>query len=107
MSNIHSTAYTELQSMYDELQSYLDSVLLGPENEILLRQCEHLGDLIYRYNVAILEKNSKLHAIKQTSIIELTKQAREAKEALRKAEEQLKIFAQVAKTLDKILAQLG
>lgn len=44
MDTSHKTAYTELQSMYSELKNYLDSVMLDPEDELLLRKCEHLGD---------------------------------------------------------------
>lgn len=43
MDHSHNTVYAELESMYDELQSYLDSVMLDPEDEPLLLQCEQLG----------------------------------------------------------------
>lgn len=103
MDHSHKIAYNELKSMYDELQSYLDSVMLDPEDEPLLLQCEQLGDQIYAYNAAILKKNSVTLAKGQGSVKELINQA---KGALKKAEDKVKILAQVANAIDKLLSQL-
>ncbi|MCK8069825.1 hypothetical protein AB6C66_21490 [Vibrio splendidus] len=107
MDHNHKIAYDELKSMYDELQSYLDSVMLDPEDEPLLLQCEQLGDQIYAYNAAILKKNSVTLAKGQGSVKELINQAKGAKVALKKAEDKVKILAQVANAIDKLLSQLA
>ncbi|ELE8118386.1 hypothetical protein RB980_000976 [Vibrio fluvialis] len=107
MDHSHNTAYAELESMYDELQSYLDSVMLDPEDEPLLLQCEQLGDQIYAYNVVILENNSVTLAKGQGSLEELINQVKEAKKALKSAEDKVKVLAQVANAIDKVLAQLA
>lgn len=107
MDHSHNTVYAELESMYDELQSYLDSVMLDPEDESLLLQCEQLGDQIYAYNVVILEHNSVTLAKGQGSLKELINQAKGAKEALKSAEDKVKVLAQVANAIDKVLVQLA
>ncbi|HHF2874097.1 TPA: hypothetical protein ACPJ0A_004384 [Vibrio diabolicus] len=107
MNHSHKTAYTELKSMYDELQSYLDSVMLDPEDESLLLQCELLGDQIFAYNAAILKNNSVILAKGQGSLKELINQAKGAKEELKSAEDKVKVMAQVANAVDKVLAQLA
>ncbi|ENM5744273.1 hypothetical protein V9R52_000032 [Vibrio mimicus] len=103
----HRESYAELKSMYDELQSYLDSVLLEPEDEVILLKCEKLGEQVYAYNVAIIEGNSSLHSAKSESIRALIEQARTAKDALKKAEDKVKTLAKVAKVIDKVLEQLS
>ncbi|EPZ7319846.1 hypothetical protein ACXR5E_002452 [Vibrio mimicus] len=103
----HSESYAELKSMYDELQSYLDSVLLEPEDEVILLKCEKLGEQVYAYNVAIIEGNSSLHSAKSESIRALIEQAKTAKEALKKTEDKVKTLAKVAKAIDKVLEQLA
>ncbi|MCG9647989.1 hypothetical protein L1D24_05320 [Vibrio brasiliensis] len=107
MDTSHKTAYSELQSMYNELKNYLDSVMLDPEDEPLLRKCEHLGDKIYSYNEAILEGNSQMYAAEQGCIEELVQQAKGAQELLKSSEEKVKVVSQVANALDKIFQQLG
>ncbi|EGQ9065228.1 hypothetical protein WD347_004714 [Vibrio parahaemolyticus] len=107
MDHSHKTAYTELKTMYDELQSYLDSVMLDPEDEPLLLQCEQLGDQIFAYNAAILKNNSVTLAKGQGSLMDLINQVKNAKEALKSAEDKVKVLAQVANAIDKVLAQLA
>ncbi|KQH83480.1 hypothetical protein, partial [Vibrio fluvialis] len=107
MDHSHNTAYAELESMYDELQSYLDSVILDPEDEPLLLQCEQLGDQIYAYNVVILENNSVTLAKGQGSLEELINQVKEAKKALKSAEDKVKVLAQVANAIDRAIVKCG
>ncbi|MDT3294771.1 hypothetical protein Q4Q49_03555 [Shewanella sp. SP1S1-7] len=107
MDNNHDTAYLELKSMYEELQSYLSSVIVDPEEEVLLLKCEQLGDKIYAYHAAIIKQNSHLHAIGQESIKKLINQAKDARESLKNAENKVKCFAQVANAIDKIFELLG
>ncbi|NVD06788.1 hypothetical protein FCU94_07660 [Vibrio sp. JPW-9-11-11] len=107
MDASHKTAYSELQSMYNELKNYLDSVMLEPEDEQLLRKCEHLGDKIYTYNAAILENNSRMYEAEQGCIKELIQQAKGAQEMLKSSEDKVKVVAQVANALDKIFQHLG
>jgi hypothetical protein len=107
MDNSHNTAYAELKSMYNELQSYLDSVILDPKDEELLLKCEQLGDKIYAYNAAILENNSRIYSVGQDSIKDLINQAKAAKKALESAENKVKVFAQVANAIDKVFEQLS
>lgn len=107
MKTSHDTAHLELKKMYDEIKTHIDSIILGPDEEILLNQCEELGDKIYFYNVAIIEKNSKLQSINNTNIIELIKQVQEARKAVSKSSDTLKSVAQVSKIIDKVLTQLN
>ncbi|EOX4188944.1 hypothetical protein ACPF4C_002629 [Vibrio cholerae] len=107
MDHSHNTVYAELESMYDELQSYLDSVMLDPEDEAFLLQCEQLGDQIYAYNKAILENNSVTLAKGQGSLKELINQAKGARNALKSAEDKVKVLAQLANAIDKVLVQLA
>lgn len=96
MDHSHKTAHIELKRMYNELQSYLDSVMRDPEDEAILRQCEQLGEQIYAYNAAMLKNNSKLLFKRQEDIKELINQAKRANEALKSAEDKVKALAQVA-----------
>lgn len=106
MTPSHDLAYEELQSLYDQLTDYLDSVMLAPEEEPLLFKSERLGEKVRAYHVAILEKNSTLLAAQQHDIHALIEQANSAKKALQSAEDKVKIIAQVAKGVDKAVDQL-
>lgn len=66
-----------------------------------------LGDQIYAYNVVILENNSVTLAKGQGSLKELINQAKEARKALKSAEDKVKVLAQVANAIDKVLVQLA
>ncbi|AWB02074.1 hypothetical protein [Vibrio harveyi] len=106
MKPSHDLAYDELQSLYDQLMDYLDSVMLEPEEEYLMLKSEQLGEKIRLYNVAILEKNSRILVAQQHDINTLIEQATSAKKALQSAEDKVKILAQVAKGVDKVVDQL-
>lgn len=107
MDQNHQLAHAELLSLYNELQDYLDSVILDPEDESILRKCEQLGEKIYAYNAAIVENNSRLLAAEQAGIKELITQTKEAKKALERAEDTVKVIAQIANAIDKVFEQLG
>ena len=107
MDNSHNTAYAELECMYNELNSYLESVILGPEHDELVAKCEQLGNKIYDYHAAILVNNSRILSAEQESLKVIINKAKEAREALEAAENKVKILAQVANAIDKVFEQLS
>lgn len=106
MSDNNAT-HEELQSAYDEINTYLNNIMLGPENESLLRSFEELGDKLHEYHTVIIEANSNKLKASQKELEDLISSANEAKEVLQEAEEHVKKLAKVASSVDKIVKQLG
>jgi hypothetical protein len=107
MEHTHDSTYQELKALYDELTSYLDSLMLAPQDEDVLLKHELLGEKIYEYHAAILDKKSKLYLVNQSEIAALITHAEKANELLKNAEKQVKYLAKIANAIDKVIEKLG
>ncbi|MEZ9449414.1 hypothetical protein AB4184_18395 [Vibrio splendidus] len=98
-----SESLTESQSMYNELQSYLDLVMQESRDDVFLIKCEK----IYAYNVSIREMNSGLHSVGQESIKGLINQAKESTESLKSTKDKIKVMVQAVNAIDKVFELMG
>ncbi|GAB6262931.1 hypothetical protein [Photobacterium sp. R1] len=105
--SLHAEAYKELDATYRLIQNYLDSTMLTPDQESLILQCEAYGEQIYRYNRALIEKQSALLDSREEDVQSLLMLAKAARKSLEEVTEHAETVAKIARGLDKLLKQLA
>ena len=106
MIEMHEKAYAEIKSLYDELQTYLDSIIMTPEQEHLCLKCEKLGDKIVEYNISIITNNSRLSQSNNEALSILLKEVSLARATIKNDINKVKSVAKTASAIDKILEKL-
>ena len=59
MNQVHKINLKEIESLYEELKAYLDSSILGAQQEDLYQKCDQLAEKLVAYDMAIISNNSK------------------------------------------------
>lgn len=106
MIETHEKAYAEIKYLYDELQTYLDSIIMTPEQEHICLKCEKLGDKIVEYNISIITNNSRLSQSNNEALSSLLEEVSLARATIKNDINKLKSVAKAASAIDKVLEKL-
>lgn len=106
MIETHEKAYAEINSLYDELQTYLDSIIMTPEQEHICLKCEKLGDKIVEYNISIITNNSRLSQLNNEALSSLLEEVSLARTTIKNDIDKVKSAAKAASAIDKVLEKL-
>ncbi|ELY5145828.1 hypothetical protein SM738_004484 [Vibrio vulnificus] len=102
-----NATYEELQSAYDEIHSFLNDEMVGPEHDSLIASFEELGDKLQEYHSQLIEKNSSTFKASLEELDELITSAKEGIKELKEVDNKIKKLAKVAHAVDKVVEQIG
>ena len=107
MNQAHKKNLEEIESLYDELNTYLESCIVGAEQEELYQKCDQLAEKLAAYDMAIIASNSKIveQSIPELEAILIT--VKDAKASVRNDLNTLNNMTGVARSLDKVLDTLN
>ncbi|GGN39183.1 MULTISPECIES: hypothetical protein [Marinomonas] len=106
MNETHEKTQAEIQSLYDELQAYLNSTIASPEQEHLYQKCDQLGEKLIDFRIALIGNNSILNQANIADLDTLLVEVTAARSNIQKDVSALKTVSQVASLIDKVLEKL-
>ncbi|MEP0073177.1 MAG: hypothetical protein ABJE79_10765 [Marinomonas sp.] len=107
MNQVHKNNLAEIESLYDELKTYLDSCIVGAEQEGLYQRCDQLAEKLVAYDMAIIANNSKLVEQSLPELEAFLMEVKDARTSIQSDLNRLNNIASIARNLDKVLNTLA
>lgn len=107
MNEVHKSNLAEIESLYEELQTYLDSSIAGADQEELYQKCDQLGEKIAVYEMIMIANNSKLIEQSIPELEAFLSTIKDARASIRNDLNRLSGITVIARNLDKVLDKLA